>query len=348
MLRAPPSALTRRRNLARALLLLMTPLGCHGEQGEAELCLASARHGLVGASPDPSSVDLSASQVSPIGAVLDASGKVHCTGSLVAPGFVLTARHCRGDELRFRSGDFEANVVRQIAHESRDALLLELDVQSDAPASLPVFAGELGPDWIGRDATLVGLGTDETGDRGTPRYLVEPIVQVTAQHLIVEGGDASGACHGDSGGPLLSRSPGNVGQALGILSAGATDCRGVDRYERLDTLLPWLSTSLERAAAEGCGPIDHEGACSGSTATWCEAGKLRAETCVDKQLCGYQTNVGYRCLTGELDPCNGFGDVASCDNDDLVRCDRGVLLRTGCNQCGQHCAVDPSGRAHCE
>jgi hypothetical protein len=347
MHRLPPHVHAGRPTFAWSLLLV-TLVGCSAEQGNAEVCLASVHDALVGGTPDASSVELSASQVSPIGAVLNAGGEVHCTGSLVAPTFVLTARHCSAEELRFKSGDFEATVVRQIAHESRDALLLQLDVQGDAPKPLLGFAGELGADWVGREVTLVGFGRDENGDTGRRRYLVEPVVEVTAQHVSVRGSEDSGACHGDSGGPLLSRSTGSVGQTIGILSRGATDCRGVDRYERIDQLGQWLSSEMERAAAAGCGAVDEEGACSGATASWCEDGKLRAQTCVDKQLCGYATGVGYRCLDGEFDPCDGFGDMSSCRDDDIVRCDHGVLRSTSCGACGQHCALGPEGNARCE
>jgi secreted trypsin-like serine protease len=80
------------------------------------------------------------------------------------------------------------------------------------------------------------------------------IVSLDATSLRVDGGGLTGACGGDSGGPLLARRQDGSFEVLGILSVGSRTCRGIDVHLRVDTQLRWLGQS-------GTGP------CSSSSET---------------------------------------------------------------------------------
>jgi len=61
---------------------------------------------------------------------------------------------------------------------------------------------------------------------------------VTVQSAGVDG--ATGACVGDSGGPLLAGDSGGGYQVAGFLSRGSADCRGSDIY--VSGVAAWLQS----------------------------------------------------------------------------------------------------------
>jgi hypothetical protein len=305
----------------------------------------------VGGTADVTAVGLGEASVSGVGVLVNGSGTTRCTGSIVSPGFVLTSRHCDSDDLRFIINDVPIPVARRFPHPASDALLLQLaDAPDPVAQGIPLirYRAPLDPaEWNGREVTLVGFGIDESGTSGVRRYLVERVADISQEHVVVAGTPSTGACHGDSGGPLLSREAASSGQLLGVLSGGASSCRGTDRYVRIDRLEVWILDTLELAGGDLCAGFSSEGACAGSTASWCEEGRLRAEACSGKDICGYAVGLGYRCLGNEFDPCEGFGQTPSCENENVTRCQRGTLVRVDCSACGLQCALSTSGVAEC-
>jgi len=135
-----------------------------------------------------------------------------------------------------------------IMHPDLDAMIIELTPDAGFSTILPLSTVGLDADSIGKHARLAGVGRTERGTLGELRFAEEPIIDVRPNEIWVDGNGASGACDGDSGGPLLGfDTEGRLG-VLGVLSRGSSDCRGVDVYVRSSALRPWLAQ-----LSSGCG-----------------------------------------------------------------------------------------------
>ena len=99
------------------------------------------------------------------------------------------------------------------------------------------------------EVTLAGLGETEDGSLQGLRFVNEKIVAVGNIEVTVDGIHESGACAGDSGGPLLAR--GNDGKAgvIGVLDRGSSSCVGRDVYLRVDRLRSWALEVMTRDCA---------------------------------------------------------------------------------------------------
>jgi secreted trypsin-like serine protease len=64
---------------------------------------------------------------------------------------------------------------------------------------------------------------------------------------VVDGEGRTGACAGDSGGPLLVADSSGQARVAGVLDRGSADCLGLDLYTRIDALADWI----ERVSALG-------------------------------------------------------------------------------------------------
>jgi hypothetical protein len=127
-----------------------------------------------------------------------------CTGTLIAPSYVLTAKHCGGAGMVFKTGTSEANFVShdvdsQLAHPTLDLLLVHLTTPiSDIDG---MGFNEDSVPGVGQVCVAVGFGQHEESS-GTKRSATEEVTSASTSQVVVQM--VSGiADHGDSGGPLL-------------------------------------------------------------------------------------------------------------------------------------------------
>ena len=134
-----------------------------------------------------------------------------------------------------------------IKHDNLDLAVMAVaedpDVQFDA---VPLGNGIIDISWVGRDVILGGFGTQGDGTSpGRRTFVEEPITALSADSIVVSGNGISGACEGDSGGPLLTKDSAGNAVLIGILASGSASCRGEDRFTRLDIVSDWLADNLD-------------------------------------------------------------------------------------------------------
>jgi hypothetical protein len=273
-----------------------------------------------------------------------------CSGMVVAEGVALTARHCvesaSGEpfelELLFgpdtRHATATATVERYETHPELDVA----SVRFTAPSALevrPIPLLKEPPDdgWIDSPAELAGYGFTEHDTIGERRFVVERVAGYDDTHILVAGSGASGACTGDSGGPLYARANDGQLSLVGILDAGDPSCVGLDYYTRADLIADWLG--LVAARRPGCQGVTQVGSCLRGRALWCESDEVHAQACTDGDVCGWSTAAeGFRCVARDADPCLGRGSQRSCQGDSVVGCEAGELTSTDCTACAETCS----------
>jgi hypothetical protein len=208
------------------------------------------------------------------------------------------------------------------------------------------------------DATLVdapvdiaGFGVDTDGVPVTSlNFLAERIARVDAETVVVDGHGRTGACIGDSGGPMLLRDKTGSLAVAGVLSEGAGTCTGEDHYVRADLLRAWVSATDGVTTGSGsCGSVTPVGFCRQGRPIWCEGGTLTSVSCAAGTACGFSAHAGgYRCVAPQGDACAGVDDLGKCDGDLARVCREGRVDETDCSACGAACAWNAStGRYDC-
>jgi hypothetical protein len=92
---------------------------------------------------------------------------------------------------------------------------------------------------VGVDVELAGYGVSESRGAGSLAFVVEAITRVEESHLVVDGRGTTGACAGDSGGPLLGTTAEGDVRVLGVLDHGDASCTNEDFYTRADRWVTW-------------------------------------------------------------------------------------------------------------
>lgn len=192
--------------------------------------------------------------------------RFYCTGTLIAPNVVVTARHCKGVTRVFLRGydvdipeDGEILRVRkQFDHPSDDLRVLVLEGDSSVKPRRVARGAEVRAD----TALAVGFGTIDFGGMlgyGIKRLVEVPVVSLGCESK--EDADKYGcrmgtemvaghrglnrdSCRGDSGGPLYIMAPEGGYYLLGATSRGAKTglrmCGDGGIYVRIDQFLDWV------------------------------------------------------------------------------------------------------------
>ena len=255
-----------------------------------------------------------------------------CSGVLVADGVVLTAGHCISDD-SLRVGTWAPSgwhaTVRDVeVHPSLDVAVVWIDPDRvpDTLTPIPLLQHPIDTQWAGTTVELAGLGATEYGELGQLRFASEPIVALTDDTIVVNGHGESGACTGDSGGPLLAYDDGGRVRVVGVLDEGHVSCVRDDHYTRVDVLAEWwpFEAHATNDVERGCGGVDTEGLCVRGRAVRCTDERIEVETCDAGLQCGQcEGTAGFRCVHPDDDVCDGHGSQTWCDGATCMRCEGG-------------------------
>jgi len=348
---------------------LMLSAACGPVGRDGELCepraLGAKTSALYGGVMSSGLIALSESEQSAIVAVVPTLGPpgVVCSGVVVTEREVLTAAHCAGEErLSVLVGAQVAgaqafDVIKATRHPTADLMVLRVASPGFSTAQVTPLAlrqTELdGERWPGTMVQLAGYGEQASARVGERLFLAAELTEVSPDSIVVDGRGRSGACIGDSGGPLLVRGEAGSAQVAGLLWRGDATCMGRDAYLRVDVLRTWIGEQLEEPAAVGAAPrscrdIPAQGLCQAGTALWCDDGKIQTRACSADRVCGWDVGArGYRCIETALDACSGMGPLGSCDDGVARWCESGTLLEADCTGCGGWCGRASDGRATC-
>lgn len=169
-----------------------------------------------------------------------------CTGTYIAPGVVLTAKHC-GNPAYVQVGGPHTNVPVEVAsnilyvpHPHKDAALMFLDRELAIPTAT------LGTANYG-SALVQGYGSDENGQQGTLREAYAEIIEFwhpdTAR--TASGPDT---CFGDSGGPMYQEGTLVAMTRSGLPSkegTGLDQCGQGGLYTLVTSLKTWLDSEVD-------------------------------------------------------------------------------------------------------
>ncbi|MFS8100706.1 trypsin-like serine protease [Lentzea alba] len=172
---------------------------------------------------------------------LQGGGQFGCTASIIAPEWVLSARHCGGDSVRVGNVNLgqgeERAIVERIDHPVADLMLLRLESSVDTEY---VKLADRVPE-VGEVHHIYGWGTtDYECCESISPYLKRAAVKVVGMSQDAFGGvavetrwETGTAGYGDSGGPQIDAD----GVQMGVCSTGDYE---LTQYASIATYRDWI------------------------------------------------------------------------------------------------------------
>jgi hypothetical protein len=340
----------RRLPRAGAASVLFLSLGCtdRGLETSPSCEAATSRESLVHGTVDASFLALAPEQRGALGRILSDDGQPICSLTLVGHEQVVTAGHCLTGETATIELGAERSLARVVMHDDRsDIALLGLEHAVEA-VPIPILGRPLDESWLGEPVLIGGMGLTEDGTLAEePQFLVEAVAGIEPGSAVVDGRGLSGACLGDSGGPLLIRNEQGFLRLAGILVRGSASCLGRDEYASTAPLSEWLAPRDSPSGA-ACDGLEEAGFCRHGRAMFCAEGVVHADECGPEQTCGWSREAsGFRCVDAATDPCLGLGDLGACIGNLSAICREGVVAANDCGPCGTCIASPQSGSPAC-
>lgn len=258
---------------------------------------------------------------------------IGCTGTLVSPKTVLTAKHCLANTIKVYFGTYAKqsgtgtwiNTVHKQGHPSADIAMLTL--ASPGPtAPIPLNKQDLSAH-LGKQIRIAGFGVtgENSGGDGTKRVGVAALQSLDGG-IMYATNTPSGTCYGDSGGPNFM-TLGGTEYIIGVTSFGTAACgSGLDGSVRVDSYAQWIEAYI--AAHDALPPPPASCSADGMCASDCTAVDPDCP-CAEDGFC--------------TDACADLGsdaDCAGCLAGDVCR-DDCPALDTDC------CAADGACNAEC-
>lgn len=187
-------------------------------------------------------------------AVAVSSGYSLCTGTLVHPRVVIYAAHCGSnvDRIRFGEQSSPASKTQSVdfcrtnpsyggtSDQAHDWAFCRLSAAVPLAPTPVVYGCETSMLTAGREVAIVGFGDNSgSGGAGTKRWAMTSINQAYSNTLSI-GGNGTGVCPGDSGGPAFIEYSDGTWHAAGIASTVSGGCGGVGTHSRMDGAVAWV------------------------------------------------------------------------------------------------------------
>jgi hypothetical protein len=339
---------------------------------------------IVNGTRDPQNTFLTAGQVQAIVYLADPGGDEFCSGTLVAPRAVATARHCVEGEVPeglfvgfgVQPADPDGFLPVAAIHINSSIdfalLILGLDATVAVAGVTPIAINReaVTSFWVHRWVDAAGYG--DTYSAATGRYFASvEIIGSDSETVTVDGHGEQGICYGDSGGPILWQPDAGTPPVLvGTEQYGDSSCVDVDHLTRVDVVAPFVDAILAEPLPpefESCGTVTSRGECRDGDAVRCLGGYLRRDDCSGLGLdcADFGQSYGAQCVPEE---CGATDVLGRCDGNLLYRCtpdgltfrDCGVIHRQcvtnatdgtftcgGCYTCGAECADLMVSLKHC-